>query len=342
MPKNFMTSGGQYRSGFHAWRCLAAVIALVLAGCAAPAPSGKSAASEPQCPPPGSPLQATLLDTIDGGPIQIDPLLGSESRVRGARITLARPTQVAAAGNDLFVTDTARRTVFRIDRASHAVSTFGPTGADEGGGLYLDRGLNIYVGDPANRRVVQYTRTGSVARIYRDDIRLKRPVDVTMSDDETELFVADGLHGEIVVFSGLGSVSRVLGERGDRPIAFRAIAALASGPDGLYVVDALVHKVQVIDPRDGALIYSLGDTGLRLPAALAVDRFSRVFVADQFNNAIKVFQRDLPAEAQGQPLSTAAGFQRITDLWLDEEGRLHVVDADAARIQVLHIPRPCP
>lgn len=340
MPKNFMTSSGQFRPGLRRWCCLAAVMAL--AGCAAPAPSGKPGAGQSQCSAPASPLQATLLDTIDGGPVRIDPLIGSESRVRGTRITLVRPTQVAAAGNDLFVTDTTRRTVFRIDRGSHAVSTFGPAGRDEGGGLHVDRGLNVYVGDPANRRVVQYTRTGSVVKIFRDEIRLKRPVDITMPDDETELFVADGLQGEIAVFGRLGGVSRVLGERGDRPAAFRAITALTSGPDGLYLVDTLARKVQVIDPRDGSLHYSLGGAGLRLPVALAVDRFNRVFVADGFNNSIQVFQRDLPAAAQGQALATAAGFLRITDLWLDDEGRLHVADADAGRIQVLHIPRPCP
>jgi len=315
-------------------------VALVLAGCAGPAPSGKPRASKAQCPPPGSPLQATLLDTIDGGPVQVDPLLGGESRVRGARITLARPTQVAAAGNDLFVTDVARRTVFRIDRASHAVSTFGPTGSGEGGGLHVDRGLNVYVGDPANRRVVQFTRTGSVARVYQDDMWLKRPVDVTMVDEGAELYVVDGLRSEIVVFSPLGNVLRILGKRGDRPDPFRNTVALAAGPDGLYVLDALAHKVQVIDPQDGALRYSLADAGLRLPAALAVDRFNRVFVADQSDNAVKIFQRDLPAELQGRALTAGAAFQRITDLWLDEQGRLFV--ADAGRIQVLHIPAPCP
>jgi len=171
---------------------------------------------------------------------------------------------------------------------------------------------------------------------------LKRPADVTMADEGAELYVVDGLRSEIVVFSSLGNVLRILGKRGDRPDPFHNTVALAAGPDGLYVLDALARKVQVIDPRDGALNYSLGDTGLRLPAAFAVDRFNRVFVADQFDNAIKVFQRDLPAEAQGQSLATAAGFQRITDLWLDDQGRLHVADADGGRIQVLHIPAPCP
>jgi hypothetical protein len=64
--------------------------------------------------------------------------------------------------------------------------------------------------------------------------------------------VADGLNDQIVILDGLGKAIGII-----KPQHMLNIAAMVSGPDGLYVVDRLAKQVVVLG-WDGRFLYAFG------------------------------------------------------------------------------------
>lgn len=89
---------------------------------------------------------------------------------------------------------------------------------------------------------------------------------------------------------GFGPVPGLGGE-GASPGRFRAPAGVAFDAQGrLYVADAGNARVQVIDPKSGAVIAILDD-GLRLPTLAAIAPDGTVYVTDAGTGMIHVFSR---------------------------------------------------
>jgi hypothetical protein len=246
---------------------------------------------------------------------------------------------VAARGNDIFVADTGQRMIFRIDRAQKTLSFFAPLATEQTPGLYLTTSLSLYVVDRVQKQVIEYTRDGSAVTTFRDSFTLSSPVDVVESDRLDRILVADSVGARVVVFNRLGGMVNVIGQKINIPNPMVSVVAMATEKDLIYLLDKAAKEVQVIN-QEGEFLYDFGDSQLKQPAALAIDRCGRVFVADQFDNAIHVFQekRHLYVHANKKPGLT--GFQLITDLWVDET-YLYVADGPAGRIRVFRIEESC-
>lgn len=313
--------------------CCVAFAALLasLAGCGA----NGALSPAPSCLAAGAPAHATLWQTLRGGVTASDPLARAPSPAPG-HVAFLQPVQVAVSGNDLFVADLGRRELLRIDRGLQTVSRFVPLPA-QGGALAVDRWSSVYLIEPGLRRVVQYRRDGSLAQTYADPGSLTRPVDV-VADATERVYVADAAGARVVVFNRLGQVTRLIGERGDRPNPFRSITALAASAHGLYVLDALAQRVHALD-YEGAARFGFEVRVLRQPAALAVDRHERVFVADAGAATVWMFE---PARAGGLAGRRLEGvrLERPGDLWIDDAGFLYVADAHAG-VLTLTVPPPC-
>lgn len=313
--------------------------ALLLAGCA----TAGGGAGATACIPPDAPLSATLIRQIRGGITQSDPFAapGMPPRVRGASayFGLVQPVQLATSAGEIFVADIARRSIVRIAIAAQSVSVFAPLPAGRAGGLYVDRWLSVYVGDPAGRRVVQYARDGRQQQVFQDPSGLLEPIDV-VADEVDRVYVADAVGTRVVVFDRAGHIIDIIGERVGRPKSFSAVSALAVGPQGLYLLDKLSRKVHVLQ-RDGIPLSSFGAQSLNLPGALAVDRAGRVFVADEFDNQVKVFEPDRPGGTVGAKLGGISGIARLADIWVDDVGILYLADAASAMIAMYQVPSRC-
>ena len=240
---------------------------------------------------------------------------------------------VAARGNYVFVADAGRRKIYRYDTAQQSMTSFADYAGGAMGNIAVASDLSLYVADIGSQKVLHYSVDGRLLRSFDNALEIARPVGVLVDASNGEVLVADSLRNHVVVFNSLGRVLSVL--RSDES---RSIEALASGPDGLYLVDRVGRKIVVIG-RDGRDRYTFGSGLLKMPGVIAVDRFNRVFVSDSFDNTIKVFEN-------GELLTSFVGggavppsFNRITGLWV-EQNMLHVADSVHARIQIFRIAPP--
>lgn len=248
-------------------------------------------------------------------------------------LTWQWPTAVAARGNYIYVVDGGRRQIFRYDLALQTMMPFADYEASSVSGIAVARDLSLYVADTNARQVLHFAFDGRLLQKFANDMELSRPVAVLPDDRSANVLVADSLRNHVVVFNSLGRVLSAL-----RPMAARSIEAMAQGPDGLYLVDRVSRQVVVIG-QDGAERYILGNGTLRMPGAIAVDQFNRVFVSDIFDNTIKVYEREKLVATIGGNGANLASFNRVTGLSIDQN-MLYVVDSLNARIQTFHVALP--
>jgi len=141
--------------------------------------------------------------------------------------------------------------------------------------------------------------------------------------DGVEVFGRDGRH---VAWLGLGHILM------PNDLDF-------DSDDKLYVADSQANRIWVIAP--GLPVRSIGQGQLNFPSALAVWG-DRVYVGDQGNNRIKVF------DLEGNPVATysekvrqgSLGYRvegrlaKVQGLDLDPIGQLHVLDTRISSVQV--------
>ena len=243
------------------------------------------------------------------------------------------PTLVAVRNNYIYVADSGRRRIFRYDQARLAITPFTEHSAATVSGMAVAMDLSLYVADINARQVVHYSFDGQLLQKFSNELELVRPVAVLLEEFSGTLWVADSLYTHVVVFNSLGRVLSVL-----RSNEARSIEGMAQGPDGLYLLDRLGRQIAVLG-RDGRDLYTLGQGILKMPEAVAVDRFNRVFVSDSFDNTLKVFEQGQLVASVGGSGVLPISFNRVTGLWIDQN-MLYVVDSLNARIQTFHIAPP--
>lgn len=242
-------------------------------------------------------------------------------------VLLRYPTAVSARGNDVYLVDAGLRRIFRYDRSQQTLARFTTLTPDAGTRVYAAPDLSVYVIDPAREQVLHFTRDGTPLPSLSSTGNLARPVSVAADEVGGRVLVADGLYDQIVVFNGLGRPLSVI-----KPQQVRAVAAIALGPDGIYVVDRLARQVVVLE-RDGTFRHAFGAGDLSEPGTIAVSRDNLVFIGDNFDHTVKVYRDGfLVSKAGGAPGS----FSGIAGLAVDGS-LLYVTDSQNARMQIMLI-----
>ncbi len=331
-------------------RWFVTAVFLVLTGCLGPQanPDWAKPGTDLVWPKPPDVPRIRFLNAFDGTPVATTEksgkflawLTGDEQQ----RVPLLSPYAVVADGaGRVWVSDPLAHRVALFDLSRNqrqALNNFGDQGLDTPLGLALDRKRGrLYISDGSLRRIVVAGMDGGLVAVWTHEL-FQRPAGLAL-DSTGNLYVADVLLGEVLVFSPDGRLLRRIGSRLTEDGHFNRPANVAVGRDGtVYVVDSINFRVELIaaDGRSLGTIGQLGDIpgSFARPRGIALDSDGHVYVADAAFGNIQVFDRSGRLLLFfGEPGRKPGAFSLPAGLCFDDQDRLYVVDSYNHRIQVL-------
>ena len=208
-------------------------------------------------------------------------------------------------------------------------------------GLAVDSAGNIYISDYGNnviRKVspagVISTYAGNGGQGYSGDggqataAALNGPLGLAL-DSSGNLYIADSGNHAVRVVSSTGGIKTfagtgTLGDAGDGLLAANALLATPTGivldsTGNVYISDAGQNRIRVVTPA--GLILTVAGNGkagyagdanpatqaqFNTAAGIAIDPLGNLYVADQFNNAIRFLQPVSPVSSAGAITNAAS------------------------------------
>jgi sugar lactone lactonase YvrE len=237
-------------------------------------------------------------------------------------------------------------------------------------GLAMDPSANVYVSDAQNN-VVRKISAGTVSTLAGSTIgfadgkgvaaKFSAPAGL-ISDNAGNIYVSDQANQRIRKIAPDGTVTTIAGTNAPGFLDGKGSAAAFRYPGGLgidkqgnlYVADVSNNSIRKVTP-DGT-VSTIGGTGalgyydgpaatsrFYFPSGVAVDGHGNVYVADTYNNCIRMITASgtvstvagNPAVAGGfkDGAGNAALFDRPIDLVIDTQGDLYVSDGLNNRIR---------
>lgn len=205
--------------------------------------------------------------------------------------------------------------------------------------------------DPEGRILVTDSQTAAVIRFDRDGnrmdvlgtqgaVRLKLPLGLHVAPDGT-IYVADVGLKQVVAYDSEGKLTAVYGREGELVNPTDAVLS----PDGsrLFVADSKAHQIVVFD-RDSAEVVSRfgkrgeGEGEFGWPTSVAIGPEGQLFVVDQINCRVQVFDPDGEYVDQfGQRGSGFGSFVRPKDIAVDRNGVIFVTDNAFNNVQLFDV-----
>lgn len=297
-----------------AGKALIALLAVMLAACgggSAPRPVG---VSSPVIP----------VGTYNGGRL-----------ANGSFQIFVAPVAVAIHDTDLFVADAGLNGLFHLDTMTLALRRLGSIPARTGMRIKALGDGTLYVLDPFARELVRVARDGRVIERLRDDLLLAGAADFALEEPPGRLLVVDrGQHRILLLSRTLGGAVQVILQRGEH-LVLDTPWSIAAARDEAYVVDRSRAQVARIDAR-GNVLQNFGALELKLPGAIAVDRYRRVFVHDAADELLHVFAGGAPVAKLGL---AELGVHRIGDFAIFGS-QLAVVGVGAEPVRVFRLRAP--
>lgn len=257
---------------------------------------------------------------------------------------------VDAKGN-VWVVDTRNDRVQEI-AGSEFIRKFGGDGSEAGHlrrpeGVAVDPEGNVWVADTWHNRIQEFGPKGKFIRqfgAYGSANGLFASPHGIAIDAKGNLWVADTNNYRIQEFNSKGEFIRKFGSSGTENGQFKSIEDVAVDAEGnLWTVDSNLARIQEFTP-EGKFIRQFGTKGigkseLESPEGIAVDSKGNVWVANSneelYSDRIEEFT------STGEFIRTVGGqgtgngqFKHPTDLSVDSEGNVWVVDSFNNRIQV--------
>ncbi len=172
--------------------------------------------------------------------------------------------------------------------------------------MIIDRiNRQMYVSDAASRKIVVTDLQGGLLRNIGApgdaDGQFNLPVSMALNS-KGHLIVADAFKAAIQVFDQTGNFRSKFGRRGDSPGDFQLIKSIAvDSSDNIYVVDGRGHNITIFNEQGELLLvlggfYASAETGklapggFSVPIGIDIDSTDKIYVVDQMNTRVQVFQ----------------------------------------------------
>ena len=276
-------------------------------------------------------------------------LLGN-STDQAAPDTFVKPYAIAVAQSGrIYVTDTAARRVFVIDRDKRKVSFIGDRGnaaLTKPVGIAVDAVGTVFVSDATLKRIFAFAPDGTFTTAIGKEGDFDSPSGLAIDRTRKVLYVVDSSRHQIVAYSLVdGTRLRTIGRRGGEQGEFNFPTNIFVDAVGrLYVADTLNFRVQIFDEH-GTFVRMFGTLGdapgtFNRPKGIAVDSEGHIYVADSAFDNFQIF------DAEGQLLlfvghggAESGQFLLPAGLYIDERDEIFVADQGNSRVQVFQYVR---
>jgi sugar lactone lactonase YvrE len=202
------------------------------------------------------------------------------------------------------------------------------------------RSTKLYVCDAGASRVIVIDFAARTFDYLKGDYsfgKLKKPINLTL-DREGNLYVADTVRKEIVVYGPSGNYLRTIG----RDQEMKPVDVAVDG-DFLYVLDATHHEVKIFDRVSGKFLRGVGNhpetplKSLSLPLGLALDSRGSIFTTNIGHGRVVNVDRDGHFLGAFGKLGDGFGqFSRPKGIAIDDHDRIYVVDAGHQNVQIFN------
>jgi len=168
--------------------------------------------------------------------------------------------------------------------------------------------------------------------------KLKKPANLAV-DKDGNLYVADALRKEIVVFNAAGDFLRAFGKEEDMKPSDVAVDG-----ESVYVLNIQKNKnqIEIFDRKSGKLVGSIGKTsaekeGLAIPTNFTLD--SKGFLYTTNAGSGKIIKLDKDGHfllSFGEMGDIVGKFARPKGIAVDHENRIYVVDGGNQNVQIFN------
>ncbi len=169
------------------------------------------------------------------------------------------------------------------------------------------------------------------------------------------IYVADTGNNRVQIFDRQGKHIYAFGKKGSKTGQFKSPQGIAVNSKGiLYVADSGNHRIQIFN-SDGIFFHAFGSKSEKskkeapeegtflTPTALAIDSKDNLYVVDQENNRIQVFDENGKfVRLFGAPGYSYSEFGRPVDIAIGSNDVIYVAEAGNHRIQIFSNDEPRP
>lgn len=210
-------------------------------------------------------------------------------------LALSSPVGVALTQDAIFLSDSALKKVFILDRDGDTQRVIAGIERPTGLAFHLETG-RLYVADTLAHTINVFDSAGDF--LFRfgtrgsDNSELNFPSHLSVSNGR--LHVNDTMNFRVQTFDLDGRFISAIGKIGDGSGDMAQPKGLATdAANNVYVADALFNRVQIFDPN-GRFLLAVGKDGQRpgefwLPAGVFIAQH-RMYVADSYNRRVQVFE----------------------------------------------------
>ncbi|MBD3867893.1 MAG: 6-bladed beta-propeller [Acidobacteria bacterium] len=206
----------------------------------------------------------------------------------------------------------------------------------------IDNQDRILVTDSRKGALIRYDSINRAMDVFgtRGVVKLQSPMGIDITPDGRVL-VADAMLRRVVVFDDQGTILKLYGS--EETLKGPTDAVLS--PDGkqVYVADAQAHRIVVFDATSGEQVRFLGGRGsgegeFLYPTSLDLDSEGNLYVVDQLNARIQVFNPDGSYLDQFGSAGNGLGyFSRPKDIVVDEVDFIYVTDFTTNYFQIFDV-----
>ncbi len=164
--------------------------------------------------------------------------------------------------------------------------------------------------------------------------KMKLPINITVDADGTK-YVTDTGRNQILLYD---RDNRYLGAYGE-PDQFKPADTAIAG-DKLYVTDIAHHEIQVLNKRNGKLLFKFGKVGAKAgellhPTNIAIGPNGDIFVVETSNFRVQRFTPEGKSlRVYGEVGDTSGTFARPKGIAIDRAGLMYVADAAFQNVQI--------